>query len=328
MAVHSDTELFALLDSARPVAFQTANQKPTKPKQGRGVRLEDPESWPEPVDGAALLDALAAVFERYLALPPHASTVLALWVLHTYNMDVAFTSPILAITSPVKQCGKTQLLIVLGAVVARRLFASNVTSAALFRTIEQYTPTLLIDEADTFLRDNEELRGVLNSGHTRTTASVIRTAGDDHEPRQFSTWCAKAIASIGRLPGTLADRAIEVQMRRRMAAITTSDVRAYIAERQATTEVVKKPYTIKRKDGTAIAVPEHRRPIAGAPNAEINRELTVLKRMSNPCEAVGKTPLSSPRPHARGEEHKNGFLRVGDAPRCSRAFARGAAVRH
>jgi putative DNA primase/helicase len=109
------------------------------------------------------------------------------------------------------------LLIVLGALVARRLFASNVTPAVLFRTIEKYSPVLLIDEADTFVRDNDELRGVLNSGHTRTTAVAIRAVGDDHEPRAFSTWCAKAIALIGRLPGTLADRAIEIPMRRRTA---------------------------------------------------------------------------------------------------------------
>jgi hypothetical protein len=35
IASHSDTELFALLDSARPGAFQTTRQRPTRPKQGR-----------------------------------------------------------------------------------------------------------------------------------------------------------------------------------------------------------------------------------------------------------------------------------------------------
>ena len=181
------------------------------------MQLEDPEPWADPVNGAALLDAIAATFTRYLALPAHASTALALWVLHTYTFQAWFTSPFLAITSPVKRCGKTLLLIVLGALVPRRLFASNVTPAVLFRTIEKYGPTLLIDEADTFIRDNDELRGVLNSGHTRTTAVVIRAVGDDHDPRAFSTWCPKAIALIGRLPDTLADRAIEIAMRRRTA---------------------------------------------------------------------------------------------------------------
>lgn len=43
---------------------------------------------------------------------------------------------------------------------------------------------------------------------------------------------------------------------RRMASITTPDVRTYIEQRQAATEITKKAYTIKRKDGSAITVPE------------------------------------------------------------------------
>jgi hypothetical protein len=35
-------------------------------------------------------------------------------------------------------------------------------------------PTLLIDEGDSFIKDNEEMRGILNSGHTKAAAHVIR----------------------------------------------------------------------------------------------------------------------------------------------------------
>jgi hypothetical protein len=68
--------------------------------------------------------------------------------------------------------------------------------------VEIQHPTLLIDEADTFLSENEELRGILNSGHRRG-GSVIRTVGEDFEPRAFSTYSACAIALIGKLPATL-----------------------------------------------------------------------------------------------------------------------------
>jgi Protein of unknown function (DUF3631)/Domain of unknown function (DUF3854) len=215
---HGDAALFAIVDEARPAGAKgTGKNKIAKPKQGHDVQFQDPEPWAEAVDGAAVLDGIAATFTRYLAMPTHAGTLLALWVFHAYTLSAWFTSPILAISSPVKRCGKTLLLIVLGAFAPRRLFAANVTPAALFRTIERYTPTLLIDEADTFIRDNDELRGVLNSGHTRTTAVVIRAVGEDFDPRAFSTWCAKAIALIGRLPDTLSDRAIEIAMRRRSA---------------------------------------------------------------------------------------------------------------
>jgi hypothetical protein len=75
---------------------------------------------------------------------------------------------------------------------------------------------LLIDEADSFLNNNEELRGILNSGHRRGGA-VLRNVGDEHEPHSFSTFSACAIALIGRLPGTLADRAVPIDLVRRKA---------------------------------------------------------------------------------------------------------------
>jgi hypothetical protein len=79
--------------------------------------------------------------------------------------------------------------------------------SAIFRIVERDAPTLLIDEADTFLKENDELRGILNTGHRRG-GQVTRTVGDDHEPRLFSTWAPVAIAMIGQLPATLDDRSI------------------------------------------------------------------------------------------------------------------------
>jgi hypothetical protein len=61
--------------------------------------------------------------------------------------------------------------------------------AALYCAIDRFHPTLLLDEGDTFLNDDPELRGVINAGHTRHTARVIRCVGEDSEPAIFSTWC-------------------------------------------------------------------------------------------------------------------------------------------
>jgi Protein of unknown function (DUF3631) len=73
---------------------------------------------------------------------------------------------------------------------------------------------LLIDEADTFLSESDELRGILNSGH-RQGGAVIRAVGENLEPRSFSTYSACAIALIGKLPSTLADRSVPIELRRR-----------------------------------------------------------------------------------------------------------------
>ncbi len=135
----------------------------------------DPEPWPDKVDGATLLEALAGAFTRHAVLPDGAAAVLALWVVHAHAHDAASISPILGLISPVKRCGKTTALSIVQALSPRALPAANITAAALFRVVEKWSPTVLIDEADTFLRDNDELRGVLNSGHNRATAFVVRT---------------------------------------------------------------------------------------------------------------------------------------------------------
>lgn len=200
-------------------AALTANQSlPTTDKAGRPIVFSDPDPWPEPVDGADLVEEIGATLRRFAVLPEGAADALALWVVHTYAVDEARISPLAALVSPVRRCGKTLVLELLSLVVRRPLAAASITAAAVFRAIETYSPTLLIDEADAFLRDNDELRGVLNSGHTRATAFVLRVVGDEHEPRAFSTWCAKAIALIGSLPPTLEDRAILIPMRRRARA--------------------------------------------------------------------------------------------------------------
>jgi putative DNA primase/helicase len=132
-------------------------------------------------------------------------------------LDCFLISPRLAVCSPVKRCGKTTLLDVLARLVLHPQSAANITAAVTFRLIEKHRPTLLVDEADSFLRDNEELRGVLNAGHRRG-GTVLRSVGDDHEPHAFSVYGAVAIALIGSLPDTLVDRSIAVNLVRRLAS--------------------------------------------------------------------------------------------------------------
>jgi hypothetical protein len=181
------------------------------------------------VNGAALLDELASLLRRHVILPAWAPETVALWILHTYAFEWREVSSYLGIESPEKRCGKTTLLAALGEMVRCPVIAANISPSALFRVIDRTGPTLLIDEADTFLHGNDELRGILNSGYSRKTAYVVRsgttTVGQGQESAsdpgdgitQYSTWCPKAVAAIGRLPETLADRCIVIRMQRKTA---------------------------------------------------------------------------------------------------------------
>lgn len=198
---------------------------------GRRLELPEVEPWPEPVSGQLLLDEIAGIVSRFVVLPPAAAETLALWSLHTYAFHLREVTSYLGIESPEKRCGKTTLLSVLQELVHRPISASNISSSALYRVIEETRPTLLIDEADTLLTGNDELRGILNAGYTRSTAYVVRVGHlavarkEQSEPApvkpwapqllRFSCWCPKAIAAIGVLPETLADRSIVIRMRRK-----------------------------------------------------------------------------------------------------------------
>jgi hypothetical protein len=83
---------------------------------------------------------------------------------------------------------------------------------------------MLIDEVDTFLADKSDLRGVLNSGHTKSAAFVLRCVGDDSVPQPFSTWCPKVFAHIGRVHPTLEDRSIRIQLRRKLKVQTVKRI--------------------------------------------------------------------------------------------------------
>jgi putative DNA primase/helicase len=175
------------------------------------------EKCTEVVSGSVLLDSIRDVLRRYIVLPQHAAEATALWVLHAWTFDACDISPFLVFVSPTKRCGKTSLLILIYWLTPRSELASNISPSAIFRYIEEVRPTLLIDEADSFVRDNEELRGILNSGHTKTAAHVIRNVevNGEHKPRRFSTWAPKAIATIKGLADTVEDRSIIITMRRK-----------------------------------------------------------------------------------------------------------------
>jgi len=173
------------------------------------------EPWQDKVEGGQLLTELQNTFNRYSVIPDGAEIALPLWVLGTYVFNAFRIYPMLGLSSPEKRCGKSTVMSLLRALSNRAILTSNISPAAIYRVIEKWQPTLLIDEADTFLKDNDELRGIINSGHTKDSAFVIRTVGDDHEPKEFSTWAPKAIAMIGDMSDTNRDRSILITMRRR-----------------------------------------------------------------------------------------------------------------
>ena len=200
------------------------DQPPNNQSSNQGPSPICPERrpHPDPVDLATPLDAIVTLIHRYLAISQEQGWAVALWISMTYFMQVIKVAPLLIITAPERACGKSVLLTFVSNLVEKPLSVANMSAAFLYRAIELYAPTLLIDEADMFARQNDELKGLINAGHTPSSAFVGRIVklGEALVPQLFSVWCAKALAGIQLeryLPDSTISRALLIILRRKLA---------------------------------------------------------------------------------------------------------------
>ena len=163
-----------------------------------------------------VLDLVAHLIERHVAIPAEERIATALWGLHAYIFNRFSVTPRLTLLSPVRGCGKTTLLVLLELLIADALRSDNITPAAVYHILENNpSTTLLADEGDNLgLLQNNVLRAVFNSGHRRGGA-VHRYIGG--WPRSYSTFAPLAVAAIGTLPLPLTHRAIVINMQRSSA---------------------------------------------------------------------------------------------------------------
>jgi 5S rRNA maturation endonuclease (ribonuclease M5) len=181
-----------------------------------------PEWKPQDVNLSSLLDRLVSFTRRFVFMSESQASVVTLWTVHTHAFQAADTTPYLAVTSAEKRSGKTRLLEVLETLVASSWLTGRVTAAVLTRKVHADCPTLLLDESDAAFAGEKEyseaLRGILNTGHRRGgKASCCVGQGAAISFQDFSTFCPKAIAGIGKLPDTVDDRTIPVRLKRVMA---------------------------------------------------------------------------------------------------------------
>lgn len=202
-----------------------ANGNKTAVSANDGMPFPIIEPWHEPINPDELLTEIFNVIKRFIICHDETACAATLWICMTWFINQVQVAPLAVITAPEKRCGKSQLLFLLGRLVNRPMAASNITPAALFRSIDAWQPTLLIDEADVCMAENDELKGLLNCGHTRESAFTVRVVGDDFVPKKFYVFGAKALAGIGNLADTIMDRAIKLKLRRKKSTERTERLR-------------------------------------------------------------------------------------------------------
>ena len=210
--------------------------EPKRELQGREVAFAKPEPWPQPVDGNEVLHNVAEAIQRHMSIRVIDTYVVALWCAHTHVFEVFNHTPRLAITAPQPECGKSVLLPGLIAnLVSRPLEADNITPAPFFRLAASHQPTFLIDEVDSWLKEDSQLPSALNNGWQQN-GRTIRCVGDGQEVRSFSTHAPVAMAGIRlhkKLQPATQTRCISVELARALPG----EVEEYFDQRKHTTSL-------------------------------------------------------------------------------------------
>jgi hypothetical protein len=205
--------LFIHPESAEP----TRTMKPGWSASAR-KRWIGGETAPSPAD---VFKGLCERIAYFLDLPrEHAKGVtstLATWIMLSYVYMAWDAVPYLYIGGPLGS-GKSRVFEILARLVFRPLSSSNMTGAALFRTLHSQGGCLLLDEAERLKNTADpataEILSMLLAGYKRGgTATRLEPLGDSgFKTLSFDVFGPKALACIAGLPPALASRAIPVMM--------------------------------------------------------------------------------------------------------------------
>jgi putative DNA primase/helicase len=194
--------------------------------------------WEGQVSLPQLFQEMRQAVNRFIILEDYEIIAVVLWIIHTYFIkkpkepQLFDFSPILQITSPEPECGKSTLFDILEKLVNNPFISMGASDASIFRRIEMYQPTMMFDEFDNFdVATRTTLLGILNSGF-KQNGSVSRMAmgkGKNWDEFQdFSTWCPKVVCGIGNIPANLQSRCITIKLRRKLPSERVESMNAVL----------------------------------------------------------------------------------------------------
>lgn len=181
-------------------------------------RWLDGEAAPDP---AELFRAMATRFAEFVDLPqavaPGVTATVVCWVILTYCYQAWGAVPYLYLGGPLGS-GKSRVFEVLSRLVFRPMSSSNMTGAALFRSLHSQGGCLLLDEAERLRNTRDpatgEILSMLLAGYKRGgQATRLEPVGENgFKTVNFDVFGPKALACIAGLPPALASRSIPIMM--------------------------------------------------------------------------------------------------------------------
>lgn len=141
--------------------------------------------------------------------------VLTLWIIGTYLYSVFPSFPYIYLMGS-KRSGKTKVLAFAEGLAYNAMFTMNISSASLFRLVEDLGTTLLIDESEQLNNPERraEFRALLLQGY-KQGGEVVRVEGDVNKTvTSFLVYSPKMLGNIGGIEDVLEDRTVPFIMQR------------------------------------------------------------------------------------------------------------------
>ena len=167
-----------------------------------------------------MMDNLQAVIRQHLVCTQAQSTVLALWILHTYTYRAAPVTPYLNISSRIEESGKSTCMTILRSLCAQPWWAAGISRSACTRKIIADHPTVLLDNWHTVFSssDKTQMTGFLLTGCDQPPNLDHAPTGSNYPitnlPNYPMPFCPKAFAGPDPLPQSLARRSIPIVLQR------------------------------------------------------------------------------------------------------------------
>lgn len=145
-----------------------------------------------------LVEEIRSFLHRYVTVSPLFEKIASYYVLLTWIYDAFTTVPYLRAIGTYGS-GKTRFLRVVGSLCFRAIFAGSTTVSPLFRMLDSFRGTLILDEGDfRFSDEKSEIAKILNNGNSQGFP-VLRSEqagiGKVFNPAAFQVFGPKVIAS-------------------------------------------------------------------------------------------------------------------------------------
>jgi hypothetical protein len=173
---------------------------------------------PAKADLAEVLDEIVAWIKKFVICRREEDYIAcALYAAYTWRYPEWGHAPILYITSPTMESGKSHLVDAMMPLVYNPMTFTSASVSALFRLLDQFDAVLIQEEADALWKgggeNSEAIRALFNGGYDRGRP-ILRT-GDKKsgfKPEIFAIFGPRIIAGIGLPPETVESRSVVITM--------------------------------------------------------------------------------------------------------------------